>query len=359
MFDLHRARFALVRVAASIVLALLVGVGARAASGARLDPGTFGIFEVRIDGSESTALLRNTRVQSVAEMSPDRRRILFIERAPPPAQESRLFVAGVDGRNVRLLASGSFIGAPAWSPDGRTIAFEVEDPSRCTHPLPRCARGEIRLVNPDGTGLTTWVPRGIAPSWSPDSQRIVFAGHYNPYYRRGVVSVASVADTSKIRELSSLEYQSWPDWKLRWSPRGDLVTYAADKRRRSLVRVARMNAPPQRGARTLLSGDGPSWSPDGKRIAYWTRGQTGLYVVGRNGRNRRLLARGIDPVWSPDGSWIAFVEDSPRRHFQIFVIRPNGRDQRALTNEPRDTHFKIFWAPDSERLIYTASVPPS
>jgi len=348
-----------VRVAASIVVALLVGAGARAASGARSNPGTFGIFEVRIDGTAPKALLRNARVESVAEMSPDRTRILFIERAAPPAQESRLYTAAVDGRGVRLLATDSFIGAPAWSPDGQRIAFEGEDPARCRRPLARCARGEIRLVRPDGTGLTMWVPRGIAPSWSPDSQRIAFAGHYNPYHRRGVVSVASVGDTSRIRELSSLQHQSWPDWKLRWSPRGDLVMYAAEKGPRSLVRVARLNAPPQRGARTLLSGDGPSWSPNGRRIAYWTRGQTGLYVVTRDGRNRRLLARGIDPIWSPDGRWIAFVEDSPRRCFQIYVIRPNGRDQRVLTNEPCDTHFEIYWARGSERLIYAASVPPS
>ena len=345
------------RVAASIVLVLVVGAGARSASGARSDAGTFGIFEVWIEGTESKALLRNTRVQSVAEMSPDRRRILFIEREPPPAQESRLYVAGIDGRNVRLLASGSFIGAPAWSPDGRTIAFEAEDPARCTRPLARCARGEIRLVSPDGTGLHMWVPGGIAPSWSPDSQRIAFAGHYNPYFRRGVVSVAKVGDTSRIRELSSLEYQSWPDWKLRWSPLGNRVTYAAEKGRRSLVRVARLNAPPQRGARTLLLGEGPTWSPDGKRIAYWTRGSQWLSVVNRDGSHRRRLTRGINPVWSPDGRWIAFVDDRPHRSFQIYVIRPNGRDLRVLTNEPRDAHFKLFGAPDCVRLLYAASVP--
>jgi Tol biopolymer transport system component len=347
-----------VRVAASIVVALLAGTVAGAASGVGSSSGGgFGIYEVRIDGSEHKELLRNPRVQSVAEMSPDRGHILFIEHALPPVQESQLYAAAVDGSDVRLLATGSFIGAPAWSSDGQKIAFEGQDSTRCRHVWTRCARGEIWLVNPDGTGLERFVVGGIAPSWSPDSQQIAFAGHYNPYYGRGVVSVATIGVPDRIRELSSLEYQSWPEWKLRWSPVADRVTYAVSKGRRSHVRVARLNAPPQRGARTLLGGDGPSWSPDGRRLAFWRRSPRLIYVVDANGRRPRRLTRGMDPVWSPDGRWIAFVDDSPYRCFQIYVMRPNGRDQRVLTDEPCDAHFELFWAPDSERLVYTASVP--
>jgi Tol biopolymer transport system component len=346
-----------VRIAASIVVALLVTAGARAATGPGSNQREFGIYEVRVDGSARQELLRNPNVRSVAEMSPDRARILFIERADPPARESRLYSAAVDGGGVRLLATNSFVGAPAWSPDGQKIAFEGVDHARCVPGSTRCANGEIWLVNADGTGLNRFVPRGIAPSWSPDSRRIAFAGHFNPYFQRGVVSVASIGDPGRIRELSSLEYQAFPAWKLRWSPRADRVAYAVEKGRRSLVRVARLNARPQRGARTLLAGEGPSWSPDGMRLAFWTRRSRSLYVVDADGRHRRRLTRGMAPIWSPDGRWIAFTEDSPRGCFQIFVIRPTGRDRHALTNEPCGAHFDIFWAWDSERLFYAASVP--
>ena len=168
-------------------------VGRRGCSGGERRgsaPGTFGIFEVRIDGTERTALLRKHGCKAW-------RRCLRIEGGSC-SSSVRLLGAGVaslqaavDGRGVRLLATGSFIGAPAWSPDGQQIAFEAEDPARCIRPLARCAR-EIACQS-ERHRLTMWVPRGIAPSWSPDSQRIAFAGHYNPYFRRGVVSAPASA----------------------------------------------------------------------------------------------------------------------------------------------------------------------
>ena len=94
------------------------------------------------------------------------------------------------------------------------------------------------------------------------------------------------------------------------------------------------------------SDDNPSWSPDGKRIAFtadrsdreWNRQ---IYVMDADGGNQRRLTQNPfkdwNPSWSPDGKRIAFVsnrEDDGNR--EIFVINTNGDNPRNLTNNPDD-----------------------
>ncbi len=343
------------RIAAGVLAAFLVTAAAQAASANNQSKREFGIFEVRLDGTMRRALLRNPAIRSVAEMSPDRARILFVEATGLPRRQSRLYSASLDGGKARLLATSSFIDAPTWSPDGRMIAFEGASDAGCLPESTGCPMGEIWVVNANGTALRSVARRGIAPSWSPDSGRLAFAGRYSTYYQRGVVTVAGLDDTGPPRELSPVEPEARSEWKLTWSPQGNRLAYTIQKGRSSLVRVARLNSKPRRGARTLLGGTGPRWSPNGKRIAFWTRWSRSLSVSDANGRHRRRLTRGMDPLWSPDGRWIAFVDDVVHDCFQVYVIRPSGEHRVAMTNEPCGAHFDVFWATDSERLIYAAT----
>jgi Tol biopolymer transport system component len=91
----------------------------------------------------------------------------------------------------------------------------------------------------------------------------------------------------------------------------------------------------------------------------YSEGKSHRLIVARpDGRQRRFLTTGgFGPTsWSPDGRWIAFVDAVGSNCYQIFLIRPNGRDRRQLTEEPCSPRFQIFWSRDNKRLIYPLRV---
>lgn len=151
------------------------------------------------------------------------------------AAPGSLIILHADGTK-HVIATGANADGPAWSPDGRLIAF-----SRCTSYASGCS---LWVVRPDGTGLrrlTDGTLNATAPSWSPDGRRLVFEAN------GGVWTIR------------------------RYEPR--------------------IRSHPQR---LVESGAGPSWSPDGTQIAF-ARGD-GVYVVDRDGsKPRRVVAM---PPWA-------------------------------------------------------------
>ena len=87
--------------------------------------------------------------------------------------------------------------------------------------------------------------------------------------------------------------------------------------------------------------DNPSWSPDGKHIAFARAGRNReIYVIDADGGNQRNLTNNPfsdrDPSWSPDGKRIAFVSTRDGNR-EIYVIDAEGAQQtRRLTNNPRN-----------------------
>ena len=115
----------------------------------------------------------------------------------------------------------------------------------------------------------------------------------------------------------------------------------------------------------------PSWSPDGKRIAFVSdrdghvniRGSSNyeIYVMDADGRNQQNVTNNPSndgsPSWSPDGKRIVFSSDrdNNRDHnIEIYVMDADGSNQQRLTNNLTEDQYPS-WSPDGKRIVFSAS----
>ena len=105
----------------------------------------------------------------------------------------------------------------------------------------------------------------------------------------------------------------------------------------------------------------PSWSPDGKRIAFMSDrdGNYEIYVMDADGGNPQNLTNSphydSSPSWSPDGKRIAFASDREKTPliFDIYVMDADGSDPQKLTENPMDD-TDPSWSPDGKRIVFRA-----
>jgi Tol biopolymer transport system component len=155
---------------------------------------------------------------------------------------------------------------------------------------------------------------------------------------------------------------------LSWSPSGSRLAYSCLYGRPRIYTI-RSDGIGRRLLRTdNLRAVAPTWSPDGKRIAFssGTIPRRGLgshvYVVDADGRHLRRLAAGALPDWSPDGKTIAYVtlgcNRAARWGGRIRLVTPGGRDvtparRSCLGIGPADSSIES-WSPDGARIAVVA-----
>jgi len=262
------------------------------------------------------------------------------QTGPRVDQVADLFVLRVDGTGLRRLTrTVDWEDAPAWSHDGKQLAYARGSPTCHANACEGAFRASIWVAGSDGSRprrLTDGVARGLldgSPSWSPDARLLAFTRRYccDASPQDGIYVVGS--NGTGLRRLVSMRAQA-----VAWSPDGRRLAFAGE-----LATGLRL-VEPESGDVTKLEAAGlPSsisdvaWAPDGKRLAAATR--QGLFIVpSAGGRARRVgAARPVrDVVWSPNGGRLAFT--APRtargRRTDLYVVDTDGRGLKRLTANP-------------------------
>ena len=249
-------------------------------------------------------------------------------------------------------------GQPAWSADGRRLAFKTA----------QFGSNQLAVINADGSGETlltrTFRFSEGQPAWSPDGTKLLYRRTpENPLVQNAdtwVLDVANSATDPTQPVTQPVLLRTGDERYPSYSPDGTQIAFRGDldlAEPSGDEEIYVMNADGTNVRQLTSNGDfdsAPAWSPDGTKIAFEKAAagtfvpgvpaepgkeaeEKDIYVMRADGTHVRRLtdSPGLDegPVWSPDATKIAFSSDRDGQQ-EIYVMDADGSNPRRLTDNP-------------------------
>jgi Tol biopolymer transport system component/DNA-binding winged helix-turn-helix (wHTH) protein len=315
-----------------------------------------GIYIKQI-GSEDVVQLTRSASDNAPAWSPDGRFIAF-SRYENTLHEVYV-VSAIGGAERKLYSGAPAHPALSWSPDGKSIAFTTKEPNRNTYSISLLSLESLKTRK-----LTVPVAeqQDWGPAFSADGKELAFVRTSGAVNMGDIFVVPSKGGEVRRLTFDNTDIGSPPTWTrdgrsiVFSSPRTSIPT---------LWRISVSGGTPVQVPQVGVVAVHPSISANGYRLAYdqimghssiWTME---LAKLGRSDSHTRVTASGgynWAPEFSPNGQRVAFLSDRLGT-MEVWVCKRSGSDLIQLTHLGRATSSgPPQWSPDGESIVFDSSL---